>query len=292
MSQFPIENTPGLYEGVNYLLSGPSGLGQNFQGFASYTPAYLTSTFRAPFTIPTTGNVVPSWYVSPIPLSNATPLDVNIDGQTNTVQFDFASVQPGIPFLQRERITISDVDPDFYNDRYNVFTCTDSNVIIKTNSLYTWPPYVSGGNVSYNNSDTFTSTDCNARVTVYGPTDQVFISSQLTMDFTYTASTASTFDVTVAINRYKGFPDTSTPGAQDYLFDFDATISQQTRSFSVSTSGSSLADEFIFTTVLDQPSFGYYWYICEVMFSPTSGDVKPGVFTVGLRSLTAQVIKQ
>ena len=33
MSQYPIVNRDDLIDGVNYLLSGPSGLGQNFQGF-------------------------------------------------------------------------------------------------------------------------------------------------------------------------------------------------------------------------------------------------------------------
>ena len=48
MAQYPVEDTAGLFEAVNYLLSGPSGLGQNFQGFSSYQPAYVTGTFRQP----------------------------------------------------------------------------------------------------------------------------------------------------------------------------------------------------------------------------------------------------
>ena len=58
------------------------------------------------------------------------------------------------------------------------------------------------------------------------------------------------------------------------------------------TNVSASAGQNIFTTVLDKPGFGYYWYICEVRFDIVSGDVTPGVFTTGLRSLTAQVIKQ
>ena len=30
MAQFPVENEPALYEGVNYLLSGPAGLGKSY----------------------------------------------------------------------------------------------------------------------------------------------------------------------------------------------------------------------------------------------------------------------
>jgi hypothetical protein len=167
-----------------------------------------------------------------------------------------------------------------------------------------WSTYISGGNISKNNSNTNVSTDCNARVTVYGPTDQVFVSAQLNLDVAYTCSEASEFDIAVRINRYKGFIDTTdlnTPIAnRDYLFDIDETVSQKVYSYSVSTSGTESL-EAIFTTVLDRPSFGYYWYILEVDFItktnddppvPLPGDAQPDVLEVGLRSLTAQVIKQ
>jgi len=51
---YPIENIASsqALDGLNYVLSGPSGLGQDFQGFQSYAPAWLTTNFRAPFTTP------------------------------------------------------------------------------------------------------------------------------------------------------------------------------------------------------------------------------------------------
>ena len=52
MAQFPINTPQGLYEAVNYLASGPQGLGQNFAGFSSFEPAYLTGNYRFPFTSP------------------------------------------------------------------------------------------------------------------------------------------------------------------------------------------------------------------------------------------------
>jgi hypothetical protein len=71
----------------------------------------------------------------------------------------------------------------------------------------------------------------------------------------------------------------------------------------VAASGSDTAGDNIFTTVLDQPSFGYFWYIVDVYFStydltdpenPVAypGDAAPGIMTVGLRSLSAQVVKE
>ena len=54
MSKFPVEisDQEGIVDAVNYLLSGPSGLGQNFGGFSSYTPVYVRPTVKGPFTLP------------------------------------------------------------------------------------------------------------------------------------------------------------------------------------------------------------------------------------------------
>lgn len=396
MAQYPVEDSAGLFEAVNYLLSGPSGLGQNFNGFSAYQPAYVTGTFRAPFTVSTATTSPPIFYVAPINITNITPLEVNtVTNKTRFIQIDFTP-QATIPFGQGDTVildgiisneqvipnglaltrsgnkpalattsTYNGIHPtittgagtgtvtvdivlqptaattydntntnitlqdggtsgfavgdtltvpgtsiggttptddliltvntvtNFYNDTYTraVLACTTSSVLLQTISAYEWPTYVSSGTIQKNNSLGYVSTDANARVTVTGPTELVFISSQLTLDFSYTCTTTSTFDVTVAVNRYSGTKD-SGPGAVDYVFDFDKTISLQTHSYSSTSSGIATAGQNIFTTVLDQPSFGYYWYITEILFSPKTGDVKPGVFEVGLRSTTAQVIKQ
>ena len=63
MSQYPINTPQGLYEAVNYLASGPSGLGQAFQGFSDYNTAYLTGNYRLPFTVLTTTNLHLTWVV-------------------------------------------------------------------------------------------------------------------------------------------------------------------------------------------------------------------------------------
>lgn len=290
MSQYPVEDQQGLFDAVNYLLSGPAGLGQNFNGFSAYQPAYLTGTFRQPYTVSTATSAPIPWYVAPVSISNIVRQNV-VDGETANLEWTFSSTQPSPPFRPGQRITVSGVNPSYYNSPYVVLTCSTTGMQTQDNTTYPYPAYVSGGSAEFNNSDTQTSTDANARVTVSGPTQIVFISSQLQLNLTYDCTTASTFDVSVQINRYRGSVDTR-PGAVDYLFDFDATVSEQIKSYSVSSSGSIDAGQNIFTTVLDQPNFGYYWYICEVKFTPTSGDATPGVFTVGLRSMTAQVIKQ
>ena len=109
MSQFPVENEPGLYEGINYLLSGPAGLGQNFEGFATFTPAYIRPTFRAPFTIPLDTVQNPNWYVAPIALGN-----IVVQGNTansNSFYASYNTPQTPAPFNTGDRIQITDVSP-------------------------------------------------------------------------------------------------------------------------------------------------------------------------------------
>jgi hypothetical protein len=52
MAKFPVEagDMEGIVDAVNYTLSGPSGLGQNFGGVNFSEPAWLTGNFRPPFT--------------------------------------------------------------------------------------------------------------------------------------------------------------------------------------------------------------------------------------------------
>ena len=82
ITKYPIEvsDSEGIVDAVNYLLSGPSGLGQNFAGFSSYTPVkYLTGNFRIPYTQANPASL----YVTGISVSNATQLD------DRTIQYDF-----------------------------------------------------------------------------------------------------------------------------------------------------------------------------------------------------------
>jgi hypothetical protein len=57
MSQFPLnynnQDSDNAVDAINYVLSGPSGLGQNFAGKSGYNITYLTGNFRAPYTLAT-----------------------------------------------------------------------------------------------------------------------------------------------------------------------------------------------------------------------------------------------
>ena len=292
-----------IEDSVDYLMSGPAGLGQNFSGISSYTPAYLTGTFRAPYTVPIDTVPPPQLTVPYITITNITPVNVDpVTGESRHLQVDFTA-QAAPPFAQGRTATIYDVDPDFYDGDYlfGVVTCTTSSVLLQSRRAYVWPAYVSGGFIGEEWFRTSTGkgyeidTDCLATVTVTGPTDIVFVSAQLNaMDIAYTCSGASEFNIRVAIERYRAFP-TIYPDDPEFIYDFDGTVSEQTQSFSVAASGTVSITPTIFTTVLDSPSFGLYRYYLAVYFdvgAPPVGDATPDTMTVGLRSLTAQVIKQ
>ena len=287
MSQYPVQDTAGLYEAVNYLLSGPSGLGQNFNGFSAYQPAWLTGAFRQPFTEAiSTGTSAPSWYVAPINISNITRENV-VNGNTANLLWTFSTPQATPPFRPGQKITAENVTPDYYDSTYVVLTCSTTTMQTQDQHVYPYPAYVSSGDVYFNNDNTVTSTDANARVTVQGPTELVFISSQCQWNSQIGYSSPSQFDLVVQINRYAGSIDTSVVGAVDYLFNFDATVSQQIHRYNVNTSTNTKSvfdsGSNIFTTVLDQPNFGYYWYICEldVVTAPTYRYDSQGNLVVG-----------
>jgi hypothetical protein len=309
MAQYPVEDSAGIIEGVNYLLSGPTGAGQNFAGFNSIVPAYLTSYFRAPFSF--TVGEEPSaeavlWYSDPINIDTITPID------DITFEITFATAQASPPFtigqgLYVQGTTATGSDSDFYNTYWSppgVVTCSTTSVIVQANNVYNFPT-ATGGTVKLDASDDYVSTDANGRVQVYGPSDKVFVSAQIILDWDYVSDAVGSQDVYVAINRYAGFLDTSDPLNKDYLFADRTTITEQLKTVDVSSgTGSITNQQYVFTTVIDSPSYirngvtqgyGFYWYILELYFDSDNGSgavVYPTTVTTSLRSLTAQVIKQ
>jgi|688.fasta_scaffold07128_16 hypothetical protein len=269
-AKYPVEvgDSEGIVDAINYVLSGPAGLGQNFDGFSDYKPAYLAGTFRAPFTVPISTNPPPTLYVAPISISNITV--PNNPGAI--IDVTYTTPQSPVPFGPGDTVRISGATPSFYDDNYRrgVLEVSSTGVLVQYTSEETWPAYVSGGTITKNASDVDVSTDCNGRVTVSGPSDEVFLSAQLNLNFTYDCTIASEWDIIVKIDRYAGFP-TTTAGDNEFLFDLDTNgnpiVSEQVTHYSASTSGTSGNTEYIFTTVLDRPSFGYYWYILDIVFS-------------------------
>lgn len=308
VAKYPVENSDeeGVVDAVNYLLSGPAGLGQNFSGYSTYIPAYLRPTFRQPFVTPITDAGIPLYAYYPI--SNATGCDVNGTPVLTPTRFAKFTLNPPTPFVTPpytygDRVNVKNVNPSFYDDvRYLVFSCTTTDVIIQTNNEYVWPAYVSGGELGTDRLNQQLSTDCNGRVTVNGGSDRVFVSGQLLCNVDYNSTVPnSEFDIIVSIDRLTGYLSTA-PGDNDYTFgDPTTTVAKRTFHYTVTGNGSITDLETIFTQFIDGPDipFGYYWYLLQFEFRTTDdagvpypGDATAGVVTLGLRSLTAQVVKQ
>ena len=271
MSQFPIEinDSQGINNAVNYLLSGPGGLGQNFEGFAAYQPAYLRSSFKQPWSVSIASGLNSSIYLA-LPISNAQPVGGNPSFQ---VEFTFATPQATAPFEWGDRVKVTGVTPSVYNDSdYVVFSCSVTSVIIQYTAAVTWGPYISGGAIGRDRMNIPLDTDCNARVSVAGPTDQVFVSAQLDLNWEYTCTMADDYDVVVAIYRSQGFPTASTTNT-DYLFSNSVLVSEKTFARSVTAGTGTQSLEAVFSTVLDGPGlpFGLYWYILSVEFQVPGG---------------------
>jgi len=289
MAKFPVEisDPEGIVDGLNYVLSGPSGLGQNFAGFSSYEPAYLTGNYRTPFSQPTLRNL----YVAPISLATAEFQD------SRTLKFTFSSTQSSPPFEPGNPVFISGSSNSWYDGGYNsigVVECTTTYCYVRLGGTYTtFEPTGTGGTIELNVVDSDNSTDCNARVTVTGGTDRVFISGQVDQTVNYEVlSGPAEMNVYIAVNRYIGFLNDD-PVNPDYLFNLDGTVAEKQYSFTgLSGTGTLPLIETVFSTLLDQPKPGYYWYILELRYESPSGSVVPTSVGLGLRSLSSQVVKQ
>lgn len=275
MAQYPVEDAPGLYEAVNNLLSGPAGLGQNFSGYSSYLPVYIRPTQRslAPFTLPIDTTLNTAWYVN-IAINNIVPIVPPV-GNPSQLTVTFAAAQPTAPFQFGDVVTLSGVTPAGFDGTYTVFSSTTTDAIL-VGTEQIWPLYVSGGAVGRDYGNQPVSTDANARVSVEGGSDRVFIAAQIELDYSYTASMASDYDIVVQINRYAARDNYNIPssllgtGIQtnlDFLFTYQGTVAQKILNRSVTTSGSDTID-IAFTTILDGPDLikDFYWYILEVSF--------------------------
>ena len=288
--QYPVQpgNKQAVTEALNYLLSGPSGLGQNFAGYSSYTPGWITGNFRIPYNQTTVAQL----YVAPISIATAEMLD------PRTVKITFSATQSSVPFALGNGLTFSGITGSYdqlLNDngvQIGVVECTTSYVIIRLLSDQPLRSPGSGGTVRYSSMNFTISTDCVGRVNVTGGTDRVFISAQLdnTFDYTVLSGTAS-INYVVQVRRLVGFLN-SDPTNPDYLFNNDAYVSVKNYSYTGLTgSGTIPLVETIFATIIDQPPIGYYRYEIQVRFE-SADDVQVTTSNTTVRSLSAQVVKQ
>jgi hypothetical protein len=289
MAQYPVTDTQGIQDGLNYVLSGPSGLGQDFAGYSSSINGDATGNFRPPYTQDNFGTLPNiGIYVAPIALGTSEMLD------TRTWKFTFAAPLVSAPFIAGQPITVSGVTDPYYDGTYSpigVTECTTTYVIARTQSDYAVVASSSGGTVELNSMDSLLSTDCNAKVTVTGGQDRVLLSAQLNNTiYLDPAHFAGSYYYSVQLNRYSSFP-TDDPVNPEYRFTLDKTVAFKDYLISTPVTGITNEVETFFINFIDQPVPGYYWYILEVMYTDNAGGQIVTNSVLGLRSFSAQVLK-
>jgi len=283
-SQYPLLKEEDTIGAVNYLLSGPGGLGQSFKGFSTSDTGYITGNFRTPYSLTTQANL----HVDPIYLATSQMLD------SRTFKFTYTFPQSNPPFALGNNVTVSGVDNDFYNGTYSpigVVYSTYGYCIVRTDSEYDLELSSAGGTISLDaqssnfHDPAYISTDCNAKVNVQGATDRIFLSAQINALINYVATYNSVLNYTVSVNRYRGFPNNN-PVNPDYYFIFDETIATRTYKYRLPSGTGHVPPtpgitdyqitapyiDTIFASAIDNPGLGYYWYILEVAFAVNSGE--------------------
>ena len=369
MSQYPLDTTSDLVEAVNYLLSGPTSIGQNFEGISavgtdpvisadlSYIPL---QTYLTGMPMVGTGGIqdssygsvdypadpldpnfyYPNWNTLPseFPVTAITPVTATGHKITVTVTFGTLGVtdQSLLPFTDDQQVVLLGVTPSSYDGTYTVVdydandTANGNIVTLYSEAPQTWAAYTSGGQATIN--DNFTGfkkqrffTGNQAIVTVTGPTDRVFISSQMNdlVVYTYTRYIGLANYIPklqLEINRYKAVEKTTLPdvGTQSiyslatdsggvyagYLWAYDANIVRVSSFAGVGSIGAQIdpndLGDVIYNNIIDNPGIGVYLYAFQITMDAyregdTAGDdavLLIGAKTTGVRSFTAQVIKR
>lgn len=296
MAKYPVEigDNEGTVAAVNYLLSGPQGSGQNFNGYSAYVDRYLTGNQRVPFVSEDLVDLEVS-----VSLSYTELLD------DVTIKCTFASTQASAPFilgagLQADGLFSLGSTINLYGQTIGVVECTTTYCVIRLEfGVSGFPPVSGSGTLTYsmfadNQVGKKHFTDCNALVTVTNDTDRVFVSAQLDAIYHWVNVTGAwTNSVTVSIVRYKS--QTSMESTNDYyVYRTRETIIQKTYNRdSTTTTDLNILIDTVFTTVIDSPGPGYYFYVLTLEFGRgVTSTVYVNDVTLQVRSLSAQVVKQ
>lgn len=311
MPQFPISDQQGIVDGLNYVLSGPGSLGQNFQGYSSNS----TTAVSGDIVDQTTGEIVNS-----LPITTAflqyylTDCKVNtgISGGTDRVVL---SAQLDNSFVYNTTAACS-LEYTVAINRYRAQANRNSAYIAPY--VYFYDGTVAQQQYLYNLD---TTTAGIASTTVAGakpayaapvtgslilPVDQVFVglaadppgtgqSANLQVQIAYGAagvynatntkilvtSAGSDWNVAETIT----LPGTSLGGATPAN---DMTVSVA----AITADTPTIREQTVFTSVIDQPGLGYYLYALEVRWYAVTGAVDIVSSSMQTRSISAQDVKQ
>jgi hypothetical protein len=310
MSQFPVSTQDGVYQSLNYLLSGPSNSGQSIRGSSSNVATALSENIVDQ----TTGQIVNS---SPIVTNFLQPYltdlqsRVGVTGGTDRVLLS-AQLNNTYTYTTTADCTLQyTVFINRYRAQQNTNTTYDDFLFFFDKTV---------ASQAYT-STLLTSQDGLVAVTATGTkiayTQPASGSLVLPVDQTLTGVNATTgtgvdavINVKIAYGTAGSYNNTNTeitvisPGANWSIGDTivipgaslggatpanNLTLTVTGTSFG---SGPSVTQETIFTNVVDEPGLGFYLYAVEVQWYALTGAIDIDTSSLGVRSLSAQVLKQ
>jgi hypothetical protein len=254
----------------------------------------------------------PYTYQSPLSLSTAEMLDSRTYKYTFSTPYTTIDTDRVVPFSVGQAIVVSGVTNSAYNLTFSpigVVECTTTYVIARTLDDNTIVSNSSGGSVTFsittNTASTYPAkynyihTDCNGFARVDSGTDRVFISAQLNNRFGVNSDISGTMNVLVVINRYIVTKSTD-PNSPANVYTYDKTLTGKAYSYSIIPGFQEIPGpinsgnyvETIFTTVIDVPPIGYYWYVLDIAYNGTTTTMQVVYDDLNLRSLSSQVVKQ
>lgn len=270
MANYPINggDDQSLLDAVNYVASGPSGLGQPNVGFNTSVTGFVTGNYRVPYNNATLCLL----NTSAIPLGNSYWLD------DYTWKYEFASAQPSPPFAIGNNITVSGVTPSDYDgtyDRTGVVYCDENYVVVKSTGAYPNPGVTGTGGEAYlavanfdfptTNDSVLLSTDCNGIISVVGPEDFVNLSAQIStgtiVGSVVEPGSNGNFGISTQLNRYKAY-NSGTAANPQYFYNFDTTVAEQTQTIYLSGGvGQILTFEIDASSGTKVDTIGSPWYV-------------------------------
>lgn len=311
MPQFPISDQQAIVDGLNYVLSGPGSLGQNFQGYSSNS----TTTITGNIIDPTTGETVNSLPITTSFLQYYLTDCVVNTGVTGGTDRVVLSAQLSNSFVYTTTAACS-LQYTVSINRYRALANRDTTSFAPY--VYTYAGTVATQDYFYNLDTTtagiLSTTVAGAKPAYVAPVtgslvlpvDQVFVGlaadppgtgqdANLRVQIAYGA--AGAYDATntkILVNSAGSLwnagetitiPGTGLGGATP-ANDMTVTVS------AVTALTPSIQEQTVFTSVIDEPGLGYYLYALEVRWYALTGSIDIASSTMQTRSISAQVVKQ
>ena len=309
MPQYPVSDQQGIIDGLNYVLSGPGSLGQNFQGYSSSITTALTdeifnfSTGLRQVDSPIVTNAL-QYYLTDCEVNvgvNGNQDRVIVNGQIN-VDFDYTTlIDTSLEYtvaINRYRAypntSNTVVDYLYYFEEtlasyaYNYGLSTSENGLTAvtatgTKIAYTLPATGSltpAVDVVLTGVNATTGTGLDAVIQI-----QIAYGSAGSYNDTNTKVTVLQLGSDWTVGDTIVIPGTSLGGATP-ANDLTLTVTQVS-----SGSGPTISQETIFTGIIDEPTIGYYLYVIELQWYALTGALTIDTVDLGVRSISAQVAK-